>query len=109
MQTKGAVKWIKTLVLAGLGGGFVAGISAAMDPVKYSFPADLGSGKLWKYVVAGAALTMGALLVRSPLGQKAMQELKESQAQLAEDREALEKIKTELKPKTDDQDKDKKP
>jgi hypothetical protein len=89
MDMQGAWRWIKTTVLSMLGGGLVAGISAMSDPNKYRFPQDLGSGKLWRYVFAGWGLTFTALLIKSPLGQKALSNLEAGQKQLKADRKTL--------------------
>jgi hypothetical protein len=97
MNIGSTLKWIKTSVLAMLGGGFTAAVAAMFDPSKYSFPHDLGSGKLWRYVFAGWGLTFGALLIHSPLGQKTLAALKDLQAQLAQSKADLEQAKAELK------------
>lgn len=55
--------WLKTSILTVVGGGFVSAFAAAWDYDKYHFPEDLGSGKLWEYFVAGAAVTFTGLLV----------------------------------------------
>jgi hypothetical protein len=96
VDTSGAWKWIKTAVIAMLGGGLAGGLSALFDPSKYNFPRDLGSGKLWKYVFMGWGLTLGGLLIKSPLGKQVTQAYRDSQAQLEADREAFEKIKAAL-------------
>ncbi len=94
--------WLKTTILAGLGGGIAAMFAAANDPTKYVFPRDFGSGKLWPFFFQGAAITIGALLIKSPLGQKMMTEIKASDKQirdaedkLQKDREELERLKAE--------------
>lgn len=96
MDTRASIKWIKTSALAALGGGIAAVIATAMDPTKYRFPRDFGTGKLWPYFFSGAGVT---LLVRSPLGRWAMSAYRETQAQLEADREALEKLKAQAKDK----------
>jgi hypothetical protein len=99
MDIHPAIKWIRTAVVAMLGGGLAGGLSALFDPTKYRFPHDLGSGKLWKYVFMGWGLTLGGLLIKSPLGQQTMQAYRDAQAQLKADQEELEKCKAELKDK----------
>lgn len=96
MDTSGAKKWLKTSGLAALGGGIAAVVATAMDPSKYQFPRDFGTGKMWPYFFSGMGVTFAALLMKSPLGQKAMKEYQDSQAQLAADREELERIKSRI-------------
>lgn len=97
METQNAIKWLKTSGLAAVGGGIAGAFAAAMDPTKYHFPHDIGSGKLWKFFFMGAGLTFGSLLLRSPLGQQAMSAYRDSQQQAAEDKAAIEKLKGELR------------
>ena len=44
-----AFKWVRTSALAAIGGGIAGSVSALMDPQKYQFPRDFGSGKMWTY------------------------------------------------------------
>jgi hypothetical protein len=90
------LKWIKTTALTVLGGGIAGMFSAAMDPTKYSLAHDFGSGKLWKYFAMGAGLTLGALLVKSPLGVSALSAYQQSQAQAKEDAALLDKVKKDI-------------
>jgi len=97
MDTQGAIKWLKTAVIAALGGGVAGSVAALSDPAKYRFPQDLGTGKMWPFFLTGAAVTFGALLVRSPLGQQTLKAYRDTQVQSKADQEELEKLKTELK------------
>jgi hypothetical protein len=99
-----ALKWLKVSLLAALGGGIAAAFTASMDPLKYSFPHDFGSGKLWKFFFMGVAVTFGALLVKSPLGQKAMSAYKETHEKMAENKPVLEEAKADLKTPAPDPD-----
>jgi hypothetical protein len=94
--------WVKTTLFATVGGGIAAAFTAALDPSKYHFPADVGSGKLWAYFFEGAIMVGAALLIKSPLGQQVMTSYKESQAQLKESQEALAQAKADLKGKPND-------
>jgi hypothetical protein len=96
-MNKEYLKWIKTGVIACLGGGVTAAIAAAMDPSKYQFPHDIGSGKLWKFFFTGAGTMLIGLLVKSPLGQKAISTFKETQEQLKDTQGTIETTKTEIK------------
>jgi hypothetical protein len=89
--------WIVTTAVAMLGGGFAAGFTAMLDPTKYKFPQDLGSGKLWKYVFMGWALTFGGILLHSPLGQKVIAFNKQNKEQLEQTQKELDQAKKELK------------
>jgi hypothetical protein len=92
--------WVKTGVVTALGGGIAGIFSAAMDPAKYQFPQDLGSGKMWKYCFMGMALTLGGMLLKSPIGQKTLTAFKDSQQQLQQAKEDIEKVQAELKEST---------
>jgi len=85
------------LLVAAVGGGIASAVAAFADPDKYSFPKDLGSGKLWPFFFQGAGLAVGALLLKSPMGQKLIGAFKSSQQQAQEDKAALESAKQELK------------
>lgn len=98
MDVPAVKKWLKTAVLAAVGGGVAAAVTAAFDPQKWSITHDLGSGKLWLYFFEGASVTFGALLLKSPLGQQVIGSYQQSQKQVAEDRAALDKVKADLKP-----------
>lgn len=89
--------WIVTTLVAMLGGGFAAGFTAMMDPSKYKFPQDLGSGKLWPYVFMGWGLTFAGVLIHSPLGQKVVAFTKQSQEQLEQSQKDLNQAKADLK------------
>jgi hypothetical protein len=99
MDMQGVVKWLKTAGLAAGGGGVAGAFAAAMDPSKYVFPHDFGSGKLWKYFFMGAALTFGGLLIKSPLGQSMMSAYKQSQADLEASKRTVAETKAALKEK----------
>lgn len=105
MSIETAKKWVKTTGLAILGGGIAGAFSAMWDPNKYSILHDLGSGKLWKYFGMGAALTFGGMLLHSPLGQKVVGSIKESQEQLKRTQEELKDTKAQLKAATQNGDK----
>jgi hypothetical protein len=100
MDNEAALKWLKTALLAAAGGGIAAAVTAAFDPQKYNIAHDLGSGKMWIYFFQGFAVTFGALLLKSPLGQKVMTTYKDSQAQLKESQASIEATKAELKDAT---------
>ena len=89
--------WLKTTLVATLGGGIAGATAALMDPTKYSFPHDLGSGKLWKFFIQGALMVGGATLIKSPLGQKVIAEYKESQQTLKDGEQTIIETKTLLK------------
>lgn len=88
--------WIKVAVVGGLGGGIAGSVAALSDPAKYSFPKDLGTGKMWPHFLSGAGMTIGALLLKSPLGVKVTRGIKESQEQLKESRAAIQQGREEL-------------
>lgn len=96
-STEKAVKWIKTAGIAALGGGLAGTVAGMMDSTKYHIPQDLFSGKLWPHFFMGAATTFGALLLKSPLGQKVMTAYENSQQQAKEDAALLDKVKGDLK------------
>jgi hypothetical protein len=89
--------WVKTTIIATLGGGIASMVAAAMDPTKWRFPQDLGSGKLWPFFFEGAGAMLLGLLIKSPIGQQLMTSYKESQTQLADGRQAIEQTKADLK------------
>lgn len=60
-------RWVKTGVIAAIGGGIAGMFDAAMDPAKYQVPQDIGSGKLVRHFLIGAALTLIGVLFRSPI------------------------------------------
>lgn len=62
--------WIKSVVVPIIGGGLAGAFTAALDPSKYHFPHDFGSGKLWEYFFMGAVLTASGMLAKSQFGQK---------------------------------------
>jgi hypothetical protein len=93
MDTRASLKWIKTSLLAAVGGGIAAMTAAAMDPTKYQFPRDFGTGKLWPYFFSGMIVTFGALSKHS------IDEYRKSQEQLEADREALKKPEAQGKDK----------
>lgn len=99
MNLRKFTKWLVSTVIALLGGGFAAAIPALTDPNKYRFPQDLGSGKLWPYVITGWVLTFSGILIHSPLGQKAMAFTEQSKEQLAQSQKDLDKAKADLKGK----------
>jgi hypothetical protein len=94
-----AKHWVITTAVAMLGGGFAAGFTAMMDPSKYSFPKDLGTGKLWPYVFMGWGLTFAGVLIHSPIGQKVIAITKQSKAQLEQTQQELNQAKDSLKGK----------
>jgi hypothetical protein len=100
MDRAKAIGWIKTIAIAMLGGGLAGAFAAAMDPNKYRFPQDFGSGKLWEYFAEGAITVGLATLIKSPLGQKTLAAFKDSQQQLGDSRKHIEDTKTELKEST---------
>lgn len=91
------LKWLKTSGLAALGGGIAAIVATAADPTKYRFPQDLGSGKMWPYFFSGVGVTFAALLIKSPLGERAMTIYRDSQDQLKASQQTITQTKAELK------------
>lgn len=90
-------KWIKTTLVSIFGGGIAGSVAALSDPAKYRFPQDLGTGKMWPFFLSGAGMTLGAMLLKSPLGQQVVGALKDSQQQLAEGKQAVEDAKADVK------------
>jgi hypothetical protein len=90
-------KWVVGAAGAAFGGGIAGAAAAAFDPAKYRFPQDFGTGKLLPYFFTGAGLTLGGMLLHSPLGQKIMGTFKSTQEQLAQSQKELEQAKAELK------------
>jgi len=97
MEKQAVIKWAKTTGIAAVGGGIAGALTAAVDPSKYHFPHDLGSGKLFVYFFEGFGLTFGGMLLKSPLGQQVMGAYKDSQQQLQASKADLAAAKTELK------------
>lgn len=97
MDKEAVMKWFRTAAIAAVGGGIAASVAAAFDPQKYNLAHDFGSGKLWTFFFQGAGLTFGALLLKSPLGQKAMKAYRDTQEELKQNQADFEKAKTELK------------
>ena len=64
--------WLRTIALGLLGGIMGAIYAVIVEPETYHFPHDIGSGKMWKFFVGGAILTISGVLVESPLGKKLM-------------------------------------
>lgn len=87
------VKWLKVSGLSAIGGGVASSVGALADPTKYSFPKDLGTGRMWPFFLQGAGLTFVAMLLKSPLGVKILSSVKESQAQLQESQQAVTEAK----------------
>lgn len=98
MNRAEAIKWIRTAAISSVSGGVMAAIAAACDPTKYSFPRDLGSGKLWPFFLAGAGAMFAGALLRSPLGQSAMQSYQDARAELEHAKQDIDKAKAALKP-----------
>jgi hypothetical protein len=84
-------------VLACLAGGGASGIAAAMDPSKYHFPQDFGSGKLWPFFFGGVGATALGMFLQSTFGKNLMAALKMSQANLAQNQAAIAQTKQEVK------------
>jgi hypothetical protein len=89
--------WTKTAVIAALGGGIAAIVATAADPTKYHFPRDLGTGKMWPFFLEGIGLTLGAMLLKSPLGKHVMGAVQKAKDNAAENQAALEKAKNDLR------------
>jgi hypothetical protein len=96
-EVQGAKGWIKALVIGGVGGGIAGAFAAAMDPAKYQFPRDFGSGKLWKFFFQGALMTVGALSLKSPWGRQVVGSFKSTQAELQESQDTIAETKADLK------------
>jgi hypothetical protein len=92
-----AKKWIISSIAASITGGISAAITTAMDPAKYKFPQDFGSGKLWPSFLAGTGAVFLGMLLRSPMGQKLIGTYKDTQAQLAQNQKELDQAKAEIK------------
>lgn len=82
IDVNGVKGWTKTFIIGGIGGGIAGAFAAAMNPAEYQFPHDFGSGKLWKFFFQGAFLTIGALCLKTPFGEKLVGKFKETQAGL---------------------------
>lgn len=94
--------WIKTSIIATVGGGIAGAFAAAMDPSKYRFPHDFGSGKLWEFFFEGAVTVGAATLIKSPFGQGVLAAFKDSQKQLKEGKDDIAKTKADIKATTTD-------
>jgi hypothetical protein len=90
-------KWVISAIVASVGGGIAGAAAAAFDPTKYRFPHDFGTGKLIPYFFTGAGLTLGGMVLHSPLGQKLMGSYKATQEQIAQSQKDLEQAKAEFK------------
>jgi len=90
------IKWIKTTLLAAVGGGIAAAVAVLFDPAKFNIAHDIGSGKLWTFFLQGAGVTFGALLLKSPLGEKVIGAYKNAQTGLAENQAAVANAKAKL-------------
>jgi hypothetical protein len=97
MDKEAMVKWSKTTIIAALGGGFASVFAAAMDPAKYRFPQDFGTGKMWPFFFQGAGLMFVGLILKSPLGQEVMSSFKQSQQQLKDAQADIAQTKADLK------------
>lgn len=86
MKGKG---WLKTIIVGGVGGGIAGSVAALADPTKYVFPRDLFSGKMWPFFLQGAALTIGALFLKSPLGVSLVDQFKEHRELIDETKETF--------------------
>lgn len=86
--------WVKTVVVAAIGGGVPAGFTAVMDPQKFGI--HFGNGRLLLIMLQGAAVAVGALWLRSPQGQQIMGAFKQGQQQGANDLAMLQKAKSDL-------------
>lgn len=75
---EGFKNWIKVALLSAIGGGIAGATSAVIDPSRFHFPHDFGSGKLWEYFLEGALLTFGAMVLKSPIGMKMLGSFNES-------------------------------
>lgn len=84
---------VVSTVAAIIGGGIAGLVAAMMDPTKYHFPQDLGTGKGWPFFWMGALLTISGMILHSELGQKIMGTLKQSQIQLEETQAELKALK----------------
>lgn len=87
-------EWLKSAAVA-VGGGACAAISAIiMDPTKFNLSNGLKDEAL--IALQGAAVGLGALFVRSPLGSSMMNALREAQTQSAADKMLIEQLRTQL-------------
>lgn len=89
--------WLKMLVIAAFGGGIAGSVAALSDPAKYTFPRDLGSGKMWPFFLSGAGTAVGAMLLKSPLGIRIMDAVKQSKQDLQDSKAVLDQTKRDLK------------
>jgi hypothetical protein len=64
--------WLRTVLLGLAGGAAAGGYTILIEPGFYHFPRDFGSGKLWEFFWGGFLLTVGGILVESPLGKRLM-------------------------------------
>jgi hypothetical protein len=88
-------EWLKSAAVALLGGACAALSAAVMDPTKF----NLANGIKDELLIAlqGAAVGLGALFIRSPLGSSLMKALADARQQQADDRAAISKLKAEIK------------
>jgi hypothetical protein len=91
-----AIRWGISAGISALGGGVAASVAALSDPSKYRFPQDLGSGKMWPFFLQGAGLVFVGMLLKSPMGQKVLSSVKESQGSLKESQQLIEDTKSDL-------------
>jgi hypothetical protein len=96
MDIQAGIRWLKTAIIASVGGGITASVAAACDPSKYRFPQDLGSGKLWPFFLSGAGLMFVGMLIKSPLGQQVMASYTDAKKQMAENQAAIDQAKANL-------------
>ena len=82
-------RWIITTGGIVLGGGIAGAFTAALDPTKYRFPHDFGSGKLWEYFGEGCALTFGGCILNSPWGRRIMSGFQQTQKEIQEAKDNL--------------------
>jgi len=97
MDKDKVVTWARTAIIASVGGGFAAMFTAAMDPAKYTFPKDFGTGKLWPYFFQGAGLVFIGMVLKSPFGQHVVGAFKQSQEQMKESQADIAQTKAELR------------
>jgi hypothetical protein len=89
-----AKEWLKSAAVAICGGACAALSTALMDPSKF----NLRDGIRDELLIAaqGAAVGLGALFIRSPLGSSLMRALQDARQQQADDKATIARLKAEI-------------
>lgn len=96
-------EWLKSAVVAVVGGACAATSAIIMDPTKFNLSNGLKDEAL--IALQGAVVGLGALFIRSPLGSSLVSALREAKVQSAADKALIEQLQEQLvaaKPAEDD-------